>query len=598
MSNITSARRTSGILLLIALWTITFLQPGAAQDIRTGPSEPEAPAMAPSLWATPLELDFGPVGVGESSSAQTVTVTNNGDALLANFFGGSVPFPFKMTNDCEDGLQPGNSCHYSFRVTPSSAGDLNATTTINTNAGPFTVKLHARGVNPEFSVSPLVIDFGPVVPIPINAPEDFDASPQILVVRNIGVAKLSGFSGGNVGLPFSMNNNCPTSLLPGEECQYFYTFQPSQTGSFSETSKVNTSGGSFTINMMGEGQTRPFSGQLATPLEIDFGPVGINNTGIAQEVTLENLSITSTITSFNVSKLDTPFILSENCTPDLPPSETCSYTYSFAPKAIGIFTATSTTSNSAGTFSVTLRGEGVRPELSASPLVLDFGPVEIGKTSLPQKVIVKNSGKSTVTKIDVPDVNLQFSGSQNCSGGLLPGDTCELTFYYSPTSGAYTETTTTVSTKDMSGSITIKLMGGVKPLELDKQFIPDTIPPGGASTLQLSIHNPNLATTYFSVALMDDFPAGMVVDSPLNFNWSPECGTPTMIPVAGTSSFSLVDGTILGGKTCWIQLNVTAPIPDDYVNTIEQVSSIYGPGDPVSATLKVRMLNYIPYVAR
>jgi hypothetical protein len=149
----------------------------------------------------------------------------------------------------------------------------------------------------------------------------------------------------------------------------------------------------------------------------------------------------------------------------------------------------------------------------------------------------------------------------------------------------------------MDGSIGIKLMGGVKPIELTKQFIPDTIPAGGVSTLQLKIHNPNLAATLFSIALTDNFPAGMVIASPLNFNWSPECGTPTFIPTAGNGTFGLSDGTILGGKTCQIQINVTAPLPKDYVNTIEQVSSKYGPGEAATATLKVRILNYIPYVS-
>ncbi len=598
MAYMTSVRRVTGYLLLMAIWTVTFLQPTSAQELRNGPVEPDAPALAPSLWASPLELDFGPVGVGETSDTQVVGVTNIGDALLANFTGGSVPFPFHAANNCAAGVQPGKSCQFSFWVTPSSAGDLNATTTISTNAGPFSVKLRARGVKPEFSVSPLVIDFGPVVPNPNEAPEDSNAAQQIVVVRNIGMAELSGFSGGDVGAPFSMTTTCPASLLPGEECQYLYNFQPTQTGSFNEISNVITSGGPFTITMTGKGQSLPFSGQLATPLEIDFGPVGINNPGKDQDLTLTNLSITSTISGFGISELGIPFSMSENCTPSIDPGGFCKYTYFFAPLAPGAFITTSTITNSAGNFTVTLHGTGVRPELSASPLVLDFGPVENGKTSPPQKVIIKNSGKSTVTKIDTVNVNPPFSGSQSCAGGLLPGDTCELTFFYSPTNGAYTETMTTVSTKDMTGTIAIKLMGGVKPLELTKQFNPETIPVGGVSTLQLSIHNPNLAATSFSVALTDNFPAGMVIASPLNFNWSPECGTPTLTPVAGSASFSLADGTILGGKTCQIQLNVTAPLPKDYVNTIEQVTSKYGPGEAATATLKVRILNYIPYISR
>ena len=164
MANKSISMRIPVALILILVWTISFMQPGTAQVLQTGPLEPEAPALAPSLWATPLDLDFGPVGVGEMSVTQTVAAKNIGDALLANFTGGNVPLPFHVANNCAAGVQPDNSCQYSFWVTPSSAGDLNTTTTINTNAGPFSVKLKARGVSPEFSVSPVVIDFGPVVP--------------------------------------------------------------------------------------------------------------------------------------------------------------------------------------------------------------------------------------------------------------------------------------------------------------------------------------------------------------------------------------------------------------------------------------------------
>ncbi len=166
---------------------------------------------------------------------------------------------------------------------------------------------------------------------------------------------------------------------------------------------------------------------------------------------------------------------------------------------------------------MTLRGTGVRPELSASPLVLDFGPVENGQTSAPQKVIVKNTGKSTVTKIDTVNVNPPFSGSQNCAGGLVPGDTCELTFFYSPTSGAYTETMTTVTTKDMNGSISIKLMGGVKPIELTKQFIPDTIPVGGVSTLTALDSQSQPRDHLFSVALHGYLPSRIGDRQPAEF---------------------------------------------------------------------------------
>jgi hypothetical protein len=590
--------RILSVFLLMASWAAAFLQPGTAQQSQTGILEPEAPKEEPSIWATPLELDFGPVGVGESSETQVVTITNTGTALLANFSGGSVPAPFHMANNCEVGVLPQKNCQYSFWVTPPSAGDLNTSTTINTNAGPFTIMLHAQGINPEFTVSPLSLDFGTVVTTTVEMTEASLAAPQIVVFRNIGMAEISGFSSGSVKEPFEVSNDCPSSLSPGEECRYYYNFVPKVADSFSDTSTVSTNAGSFTIKMTGKGASLPFSGQWVTPLEIDFGPVGVNNPAKTQEVVLTNLSVSEPIDGFDSSELEAPFNMSQDCTPSVDPRGSCTYTFSFAPMTVKDYQATFTTTNSAGNFEILLRGEGFRPQLSVSPLALDFGPVAVGDTSSAQTVIVKNTGKSTVTGIITYNVNPPFSGSQTCANGLIPGDTCELDFYYTPVKYGEVFTTTIITTAQMSSGIEISMTGGVKPPKVSKQFIPDTIPVGGTSALALTISNPNPAATHFDVAITDSFPAGMVIATPLHFSASPECGTPTFLPVAGTDSFSLKDATILGGKTCKIQLHVTAPLARAYKNTTGVVTSRDGPGNSAEATLKVMILNYIPYIGR
>ena len=85
---------------------------------------PDAGSTAPSLWVTPLVLDFGPVGVGETSSTLTVTITNNGNATLANFAGGGVNPPFGASQNCAAGVLPGASCQYFFDFSPTATGAI------------------------------------------------------------------------------------------------------------------------------------------------------------------------------------------------------------------------------------------------------------------------------------------------------------------------------------------------------------------------------------------------------------------------------------------------------------------------------------------
>jgi hypothetical protein len=525
-----------------------------------------------------------------------VTVTNNGEAPLANFSTLELPLPFHTQNNCASGVLPDMDCQFSFWVAPMAVGIYSTTATITTNAGPFTVTLRTQVIGAELSVTPLSLDFGSVLATPTTE-LDITADQQFVIVRNTGVANLSGFSGGEVSPPFEVNDNCPASLPPGEECEYFYNFFPTETGAYTDTSTVTTNAGDFTVKLKGEGEAdNLFSGQRATPLELDFGPVGVGTTSDPQYVTITNLSITDFIEDFSTADLDAPFNLTDDCADGLVPLASCQQTLTFSPTNHGAYTASYTTTNSSGTFTVTLHGEGMGASLHVTPLVLDFGPVLTGTTSAPQSVMIKNTGSATLTGITGGGVNPPFEGSKDCDDTLPAGDTCQYTFYYKPTSdGYYTDTS---KTQTAIGPFEIHLIGGIQQPEAKKEFIPDRIPPGGVSNLQISIKNLNPAATLFDVEITDNFPAGLVIASPLNYTLSPGCGTPTFLPVVGKNSFSLSDGTILGNQVCTLRLNVTAPTINIYKNTIDSVIARYAVGEPVTGTLFVGYYTYIPYTPK
>lgn len=585
------------ILLFLAILATGFQQPGSAENPEPSRLAPEAPALAPSLWATPLKLDFGPVGVGVKSDIQVVTVKNTGNTLLANFSNTSLSAPFQFSTTCATGIQPGNTCTYSFWMEAAEAGSHATSITINTNAGPFSVELLGTGVPPQISVSPLSLDFGTVLTIPDN-PESKLAEQQFVHIRNTGLSAVTGFSGGSVPEPFTMTNGCTSSLAPGEGCLIFYNFFPTTEAAFSATSTITTTAGSFTVKLMGEGESQPnlIGGQRVTPREIDFGPTGLGTTSPPQDITITNLYTATFITNFTISDPGEAFTYTHNCPQSLAPSMNCAVSFRFVPPKAGQSSASPVISTSAGSIPITLHGTGVAADMSVTPLSLDFGVVLTGTTSAPQFVTIKNTGLSELKDIYAADVNPPFSGSQNCSNGLLPGETCQLTFYFSPLEyGRYiSQTVTTGAGK----AFQILLQGGMEKPEAKKTFLPGAIALGNYSTLEIAVNNPNPAATLFDVQLKDNFPAGLVIATPLNYSLSPECGTPKFAPIAGQSSFNFSESTILGGKTCRILVNVTAPVVGKYPNTTSPVVSKYGTGEPASDELIVvdAFRSYLPYI--
>jgi hypothetical protein len=542
------------------------------------------------MWVTPLVLDFGPVGVGHSSEVQTVTIYNIGDDTLAGFAGGGVYPPFSGAQDCAGGVSPGDSCQYYFTFAPTTTGTFTTTSNSGTNAGRFSIELRGEGAGAGLHVNPLSLDFGSVL-------SGSTSSQQIVTIRNTGRSTLTNFAGGGVYPPFSGAQNCAGGVLPGDSCQYFFEFAPTDVGTFTTTSNSSTNAGSFSIFLQGRGRSLFFgTGQRVTPRSLDFGPVGVGMSGETLVVTITNQDPFSPITGFAGGGVYPPFGASQNCAPSLPPLESCQFFYTFSPTTTGVFTAFSNVSDSAGSFSIELRGEGAGAGLSVSPLVLDFGPVTPGDTSPVQTATISNTGRSTLTNFAGGGVYPPFHATQDCASGVAPGDSCQYYFTFSPTTTGPFSTTSNSGTN--AGPFSILLLGGMRMPDLEMSFLPDQIAPGEASTLQYVIHNPNKALTLFLVGLENTFPTGLQVADPLLYSVSPECGSPTFDPTVGAGSISFSEGTVLGGDDCVINLNVTAADIGAYINTTDPVTSANGDGNAASAVLRVGGLVYLPLIWR
>lgn len=111
-----------------------------------------------AVTLSPTSLTFSSQGIGTTSAAQTVTLTNSGGATLSITgvsITGANAGDFAQTNTCGSSVAAGANCSISVTFTPGASGARNASLSIADNASgsPQTAALSGTGETPDFSVS-------------------------------------------------------------------------------------------------------------------------------------------------------------------------------------------------------------------------------------------------------------------------------------------------------------------------------------------------------------------------------------------------------------------------------------------------------------
>ncbi len=120
---------------------------GGGGSVSTGPPP------APSAAISPSSLTFSSKNQGSTSPAQSVMLTNSGNAALSITgisVGGTNPSDFQQTNSCGSGVVAGGNCSIGVTFTPTATGSRSATLSIGDNAtgSPQFVSLAGTGVPP------------------------------------------------------------------------------------------------------------------------------------------------------------------------------------------------------------------------------------------------------------------------------------------------------------------------------------------------------------------------------------------------------------------------------------------------------------------
>ena len=106
---------------------------------------------APAVTLSPSGLEFDGQRTGTTSAAQTVTLTNSGNAPLT-ISSISASGDFAQTNTCGNSVAVGANCIINVTFTPSAGGTRNGALTISDDAPDSPQVATLAGVGQDFSI--------------------------------------------------------------------------------------------------------------------------------------------------------------------------------------------------------------------------------------------------------------------------------------------------------------------------------------------------------------------------------------------------------------------------------------------------------------
>ena len=406
-------------------------------NLYNGPLTP-----APAANLNPASLTFGSQIVNTASSAQALTLTNQGSLPLSVSsiaLSGTNPGDFAQTNNCPTGsstLAVNASCTINVTFTPTATGTRSATLVLTDNdpASPQNVPLSGTGTNGSASIT--------LTPTSLTYSSQLvgtTSAVQTITVKSTGTTPVSissiALSGANPG-DFAQTNNCPagsSTLAVNASCTISVTFTPTANGTRTGTLTVNS-------NASGMAPSTSLSGTAIAPVaslsptSLAFATLRLNTTSAEKKITLTNKG-NSVMTIKNIG-VTGDFAETNNCSSTLAVGANCTVDVTFTPTASGSRTGTLTVTDNASESpqSVSLTGTGVDFDISASP---SSATVTAGSTASYSVAVSALGGDFTWT------VNL------GCSG-LPSGSKC--TFSGSPVTPGTTSGSAGLSISTSSGS--------------------------------------------------------------------------------------------------------------------------------------------------
>jgi hypothetical protein len=194
----------------------------------------------PAVSLSATALNFKKVPIGQTSSPQTVTLTNTGTATL-NISSITASGDFHISNNtCGATVAAGANCAVSVTFTPTKKGARSGSLTFTDNAPNSPQIVALKGTGQSITVSPTSLNFGTVA-------VDNTSSQQNVTVTNVGpaVVTFTGFvfAGVAAGDYLISANTCGGTIAPGANCSVGVKFKPTTTGKRNAKLNVKNNGG-------------------------------------------------------------------------------------------------------------------------------------------------------------------------------------------------------------------------------------------------------------------------------------------------------------------------------------------------------------------
>lgn len=440
-----------------------------------------AAAPAPVASISPTSLTLASTAVGNTSAAQSITVSNTGTAALS-----LTAITLSNTADyiisggtCAAGgsVAAGANCTISVAFKPATTGTRTGTLSITHNAAgsPGSVSLTGSATAAPAPVASQTasLAFG-------SQNVGSAGTPQTATLTNTGnAALLLGTISISSGSEFSIvsGGSCANgaSIAAGASCTVSVGFTPSAAGARSANLVIthNAAGGQSTTSLSGTGVAlTPVIG--VSPTTLTFSQT-VNTTSADQTVTVSNTGTApltiSALTLGGTQASEYRISAGGTCAAgsSVAVSGSCTVRLAFAPTATGARNANlAIAHNATGSPStVTLNGTGTaapQPTISLNATTKTYTSQTVGTTSAAQTVTVTNSGSAplsftgfTLTGTAAGD----FSRGGTCATAtpLAAGGTCTVTIAFAPTATGTRSATLTIASNASNGNAAVTLSG-------------------------------------------------------------------------------------------------------------------------------------------
>jgi hypothetical protein len=389
---------------------------------------------APAMTLSPGSLTFSTQAVATASGAQTVSVTNSGNAaLIVSQIVTSGDFT--ETDNCVGagaglGLAAGASCAVQVKFLPTAVG---------ARAGLLTAYGNVAGGQATAALNGVGAPAAAIVLNPIAVTYSGTNVGSASAVQNITISNTGGVTAtlqtpvvtGDFAIAV---NTCGAALAAGVGCTVGVVFQPTASGTRSGSFSVTDSVGTQTASLTGAGLL-PATDGLA-PMSLSFAAQQMNTASAGQQVTLTNAG-DAALTGIAAGITSGDFTVVNGCGNSLAGHSTCAMTVVFAPKSVGAGAGVLTVTDSYRTQTVALSGVGVAPPgVSLSPVAMGaFAATGVGLTAGAQAVTLTNNGGMPllIQSMGVTGDFAIVTGSNMCGSTLAVGASCGVQLVFVPT---------------------------------------------------------------------------------------------------------------------------------------------------------------------